>query len=241
MKRTVRFVVGLAALGVAVGVGAYLSAQQPGGTLPQPGTQPVSMARPRVAVVNLSHVVKNYDKWKGFQDQYKADYKLIYEDKVTQKKTLHDQYKAAAQNPKTAPADKEKYDEQVRKLAREITDISEEAQRALGKREADMIVTIYKEIEDAVRDFSRAAAIELVMHYNDAVGEPERSSAPNVHRKVSMGGCVPFYASPGVDISNSILDILNRRYRAAAPAPGAGTVVPVGGTQPQPPVQPRKP
>ena len=83
---------------------------------------------------------------------------------------------------------------------------------------------LYKEFDEAVRTYARTAGIEMVMHYNDAVLETDRNSAANIARKMSAGACMPMYLTPGLDISQDIVNTLNAKYptTATAPAPGGG-------------------
>lgn len=232
MKRTLGIAIGLATIGAGVCLSSLLFAQ----TAPPTGTAPAPVAAPRtpMRIINLQYCVKNYNRWLNFQNEYKALYKNTYEDKILEKKKRMEAVALKLQDVKTAPAEREMLDKDARKLQREMQEISDEAKQSLGKREADMIVIIYKEVEDAVRDYVRTSGVELVMHYNDATEEPELHSTQNIGRKISTGGCFPMTYTQGMDISNMILGILNHRVpKVAAPA-GAGTTSAAPGSLPAP-------
>jgi Skp family chaperone for outer membrane proteins len=210
-------VVGLATLGVAAYVGGRLFAQQQpvGGAV-----RPASATRgTRVAILNLKYVVTNYKKWTDFQNEYKAQYK-VYEEKVQAKNKTLEAYKQALANPdKLDAATREKYEKDGKALQREMQDIADEAKNTLGKKESDQLVIIYKEVAQAVSQFATANDLDLVLHYNDATTSEEMSSAANIHRKMGSGPCTPVYYKPGeVDISQAIMQMLNQKLQAAAPA-----------------------
>jgi Skp family chaperone for outer membrane proteins len=231
-------------------VGAQLFAQ--GGGAPQPaGGQPAAppTLRTPVRIVNMSRVVKDYNRWKNFQHEYKMAYTKEYEEKVQGKKKMLEGYAAKLQDPKTPPAEKEEATKQGRKLEAEMKLISDEAKEKLGKMQADMFIKIYKEVEEATGQFARSAGVELVLFYSDATEEPDLHAMGNIERKLGNGAFMPLYAAPGMDISPNILNILNSRVPAVKtdvatpaggtpPQPGAGgtpprqPIVPVGGTQP---------
>lgn len=225
MKRTLAIIVGVAGITAAFCFGNH-SAAQPGTATP-PATKPVAAPAPLrtpVRIINMSHVVKNYNRWKNFQQEYKSIYQRDYEAKVEKMKTDLQAWTKHIENPKTADKDKETATKEIKRLQRDMQELSEDAKQKLGKMEMDKIVQIYKEIEDEVQRFAVANAIELVMHYNDAVEESDLRSPQNIHRKLGNGGCTPYFAAPGMDISNQILAQLNGKVPvAAAPAPGTGT------------------
>jgi Skp family chaperone for outer membrane proteins len=231
--------IGLAGLAAAIFVGSYLWAQQRN-PAPPAGTAPAAAPlRTPVRIVNLTHVVKKYNRWLNFQQEYKNKYKVEYEEKINKLKAQMDGYAAKLQNPQTPAAEKDAAEKEARKINSQMRDIGEDAKQTLGKMEADMIVTIYKEVEREVQHFARASSIELVLHYNDATEESELSSPANITRKISYGGCVPLFAAPGMDISEQIVAQLNARVplRASSagappptPGPGIGTAAP--GTMP---------
>src|SRR5262249_38879935 len=66
---------------------------------------------------------------------------------------------------------------------------------------------------------------ELILHYTDPVTPEEKYHPMNLARKLQSPGITPIYMAGGIDISNWILENLNRRYTAsssAAPAAGPG-------------------
>jgi Skp family chaperone for outer membrane proteins len=224
--------VGVVTLGLAIYVGSRLSAQQPGAQPPKPA----GGSKSRVAIVNLKYVVTNYKKWKDFQDQYKSEYKS-FEDRGKPLQERFDKLKATINNPQSSQADKETANKDLRMVQVQMQDLDDEAKKTLGKKESDMLVTIYQEVAAAVSTYAGANDIDFVLHFNDATTTEEMNAAPNIHRKMGSGPCVPLYWKQDGDISPTILTMLNGKYvsppkTAGAPAAGTPAGTPATGAAP---------
>jgi Skp family chaperone for outer membrane proteins len=211
VKRTFAILAGIAAIGVAIYLSNRLPAQQGGYAQPQT----------RVALINLSQVFKNYQKFHNFEDQLKAD-QAWYQKEIDKRKTEMQQI--ATDATKTAdPAARDQMAKRGKALEREIQDYAEDGKTRLSKREFDELVLVYREIQDAVTRYAKAQNIELVMHYNDGIGAdvwtPTFFSA-----KIRNGACQPMYIAPGLDITGVIAEMLNRNMAASQP------IQPVNGT-----------
>jgi Skp family chaperone for outer membrane proteins len=207
-------VVGVATVGVAVYLGSRLWAQQgqPGGAAGHPAS--AASAKTRIALLNLKYVVMNYGKWKQFTEQLKSEYKK-YEDQVQAQNTKLENLKQQMQKA-TDQAQKDQIEKDAKTVQRQMQDLADEAKNTLGKKEADELVVIYKEIASAVSRFAVANDIDLVMHYNDATTDAEMNSPQNIQRKMVTGPCTPLYYKAGeIEISPVILDMLNKQYQAA--------------------------
>jgi Skp family chaperone for outer membrane proteins len=217
---------GVAAVGLAAYLGSKLWAQ------PQPGAAPAAGAgaaapaaqplRTRVALINLSKIIKEYQKFAAFREQFKTEYK-VYEDKLNALNKQGEALRAEQQNPKTTPERREQIERDIKNLQRQGQDINDEMKATLGKREGDMLVIIYKEIQQAAQFYARARDIELVLHYNDVTGGMDPFNPLNVQRKLTTDGLTPLYETPGMDITDMITQMLNDKYRrdmqtTAAPA-----------------------
>jgi Skp family chaperone for outer membrane proteins len=213
VKRTVGIIVGVVAVAVAAYLGSRLWAQ-PGAAPAHPGAS----TKTKVAVLNLKYVVMNYKKWKDFTEQLKVKYQ-DYENRL---KPLNTEYEGVKKELQSTTIDQAKKDELVKKgknLERQMQDIGEEAKNTLGKQEGDEMAIIYKEIASVVSQYAVSNDIDLVMHYNDATSTEEMNSAGNIQRKMVTGPCIPlYYKQNEVDISYQIMQLLNSRYTAQAPA-----------------------
>src|SRR5262249_8351286 len=162
----------------------------------------------RVAVVNLTYVIKNYEKFAVFQLDLKEAVKPY------QKKDERMKKEAEALQKEVASADtteerKAGIQKKLKVLQRELEDNKTEAQTFLGKKQQMQLKVLYEDVESATRRYARAHDLELVLHYNDGVTRAELLSPQNITRKMQQGGCMPLYAAPGVDISKEIATALN--------------------------------
>jgi Skp family chaperone for outer membrane proteins len=209
VKRTVAIVAGVVTLGLALYVGSRLTAQ--------PANAPAPTMR--VRLVNLQYVMKNYKRNEVLRNEITDMFKQ-YDNQINELKKLVEARTKQAQDPQFA-AQKEAIEKEIKRLNREMAEKNDEARVALDKKQGEIIVLLYKEFDEAVRTYARQAGIEMVMHYNDAVLESDRVSAANVARKMTAGACMPMYITPGLDISQDIVNALNAKYPVAA-APAAG-------------------
>src|SRR5207244_4383067 len=97
-------------------------------------------------------------------------------------------------------------------LQRQVQDIREEAGAKLSKERYDVLVGIYKEIEEAVKVYAVAKSLEMVLHYNDAIGQD--LYLPEIfQRRLANNACLPIYVHPQLDITEQITLMLNRRVQ----------------------------
>jgi Skp family chaperone for outer membrane proteins len=180
------------------------------------GNIPVAPPRTKIAVINLQQVVKGYEKWKSFEGTYKQTYDW-YNAEFEKRKARAMELKT--QLSKMPPGEeREKIEQQMRGLDREVQDLGDSAKKNLAKMQDMAAVDIYKEVQQAVEHYARANDIELVVHYNDAVTPSDLFNPMNIQRKMQTGACMPMYITPGMDITPQITDMLNQRLHAAAPA-----------------------
>lgn len=204
MKRIFAILAGIAAIGVAIYLSSRLPAQQGGYAAPQT----------RVALINLSQVFKNYQKYHNFEEQMKAD-QAWYQREIDKRKTELQQLSTDATKTTDAAA-RDQMEKRSKQLQREIQDYVDDGKTRLSKREFDELVLVYREIQDAVTRYAKAQNIELVMHFNDGIGAdvwtPTFFSA-----KIRNGACQPMYIASGLDITGVIAEMLNRNMAATQP------------------------
>jgi Skp family chaperone for outer membrane proteins len=173
--------------------------------------------RPSVALVNLAYVLRNYDKATEAQENFRAVIKE-FEWRIQRQNKKLEACTKEMQQANLKPAEREEKEKEARALQRQIQDLNDEARRTLGKKQGEVIVEVYKDVERAAARYAREHDLDLVLHYNDACTEAEANSPPNIERKVGGPGCcVPLYMrSKAVDISDKVLAILNNEGHAAA-------------------------
>jgi Skp family chaperone for outer membrane proteins len=226
VKRTITAAAAVVTVGVLAYVGGHLLAAQQDPQASQSQIQPVNAnipqqppapPRTRIAVINLAQVIKSYDKWKTFEESYKLAFSHYNgEFEIRKKRGLElkgELGKIAPDDPKA-----ESMKQELRKLDREVQDLGEEAKKYLNKMQDDMAIQIYHEVNEAVEHYARANDIEMVMHFNDGITAQDILNPANVQRKLQNPACMPMYVTPGMNITGSIVEMLNQRLRAMTPA-----------------------
>jgi Skp family chaperone for outer membrane proteins len=197
--------------------GSRLAAQ---GTGAKPATGSTGAAAPapqpqtKVAILNLSVVIKKYKKFENYQASYKA--KVDDMDKVLKPlKTELDKLQAEAAKPTVDPATKTQMEKQFKELNFTMTNKVDEYKKTLADFDAAQFTTIYNDIKNMTARYAKSRGIELVMHYNDVTTEAEMNTANNIGRRMNQGACFPLYVTPGMDISEEVLAYLNQSVASA--------------------------
>lgn len=229
MKKTLIVAAGLLVVTTVVVVNGRLGAQ---GTI-----APAASARgTRIATMNLAYVIKNYQKFKAFENEMKGSLKQ-FDERLAGKRAMMEALGKEAANPATTPAQKDELEKKGRDIQRSVEDINNDAKAFIGKKRDDQIVQLYKEVQDAAQRYALSQGIDLVLHYTDATTQEDYYNPVNVARKLQSPGCMPLYAAQGTDISQEVVIALNRAYTGgngstALPATGTGataaTTTPTG-------------
>jgi Skp family chaperone for outer membrane proteins len=211
-------VAGMATLGCAAYLTTRLSAQ-PTGLPPQQPRPAVAAAAPKVAMINMSHIIKNYAKYQTMQNEMRVKAETF-------KKELEgfNAQITAAQGDMTkatTDAQREEITKRVKDIQRRGEDKDNEAKKVLSKMQFDDLVVIYKDIRQASEDLAKSRGIDLVMQYEDGTGA--EVYMPNFFsRKIANNALQPIYAAPGVDVTMDVLNMLNAKmHSSAAPVGGA--------------------
>jgi Skp family chaperone for outer membrane proteins len=165
----------------------------------------------RIALINLIYVIKNYDKYKHFQEDIQKAYAPFQENEKELRKEAEDLNKQLT--PTTPAEERGEIEGKLKNLHRQIEDNNAKAKRILGKKSDEMQRIIYMDVADAARRYAVGHNLDLVLHYNDATTRADNLSAMNVARKVQMGALMPLYAAPGLDISEELVKILNENAK----------------------------
>jgi Skp family chaperone for outer membrane proteins len=221
VKKAAISLTALATLGLTVYLGSHLRAQyqsQPTGRVQQAvATAQAAPLRTRIAVVNLQQVIKQYRKWSDFEQGYKNlynQYNAEFERQKAKGLDLKSQLDKAVDD-----ATKDKIQQAIKELERQVQDMGERAKKELGKMRDEQAQQIYQEVEQAVQAFARANDIEMVLHFNDAVAPADYYHPLNVQRKLQTGACMPMYVDPRMNITDTISGMLNQRLGATPAAP----------------------
>jgi Skp family chaperone for outer membrane proteins len=167
----------------------------------------------KVRLLNLTYVMKNYEKVKTFNAELRAAARP-FQDENTNYNIRMLLLAAGAQKSKTTPEVRKQLEAEGKELRKVIEDNKGDYQKSVGKKRQELLKILYADIEAATRRYARANDIDLVMHYHDAVTKAELDGAPNITRKLQLDSLMPMYTAPGMDISKEIVADLNARLRA---------------------------
>jgi Skp family chaperone for outer membrane proteins len=180
------------------------------------GSQP-SALRTRIAVINLGQVVKNYVKFKNFEEELKKDEEW-YQKQYEEKRAQIVQREGKLKDPATSADDRERYTREITILQRQIQDLADDGKKKVGKKQFDAMVQTFKEVHDAAAIYAKNADIDLVLHYNDGIGE-DAYNPMIFSRKLANGACMPMYVAPGMDITDAVTQMLNRNVASVGTPP----------------------
>ena len=179
---------------------------------------PPSTGTTRVAVINLGLVFNQYERATALKKEMEDTLTPLKEEAKTLAQNLGlwqaNMQKLEVEDPKRKP-----YEEKIIKARRHLEDMQRSAQFRLGKVQETNLLVLWKDIHQAVKDYSAKHGIELVMAYGDPIDKELVVTFPQINRKMQaadQGGSVPFFVSPRADISQAVADVLNKRYRAKA-------------------------
>ncbi|MCS7044898.1 MAG: OmpH family outer membrane protein [Gemmataceae bacterium] len=182
----------------------------------------------RVAVVNIGVVFTKYEKAKNFKTEMEKMLQPFKEQAEKIKKDLLS-YQAALADPKYDEKAKEQYAQAIRVLKRRLEDLDIEARKAIGTKQENHMIQLYKEVADQIQAVSVANGIHLVLGYGEPPDPKELLTFPNINRKLTgmdMGGTVPLYFHSSLDISEHVVAALNSAYARALG--NGGVVTPTG-------------
>ena len=176
---------------------------------------PLAAQSTRVAVFNLTRVIKNYAKFKAYQielEQKIAPFRKRDDDIKERGEKLAEE----AKDVNLTPDERAKIEKQLTKLQREVEDNKAEAQAFLVKAQERELVSLYTDVEAVARRLAKQRGYSLVMHYNEAAGKAEWS-AQSITRKTQVGPLVPIYVDPSIDLSEAILEELHKDMKRESP------------------------
>jgi Skp family chaperone for outer membrane proteins len=194
--------------------------------------QAAQPSRTRIALLNLTYVIKNYEKYKQFESEMKTIVEPFQKKDTELRQQMENLRKEAAKQ--THPGQTEQRDaleKQAKDLQRQLEDNAAEIKLRLGKRSDDEMRTLFMDIYDAAQKYAASHDFELVLHYNDAVTREDFLSTQNIARKLNTGALMPLYWNKDMDISMDVVRLLNYNVSATS-APGAPQgAQPAGGQQ----------
>jgi len=230
--------IGLSLVGLAFLVGPSLGQQQDGlvrkTASPTTGAaMPPAPVAPIIGTVDIESVFNNYEKVKGLNKEFSA---AMMARKNELMKIMSEAQSEAEMLAKLAPGteDYKKHENKVTELKARSEAGREQAEREFTQRQAEMMATLYKEVQAMV---SKVAVWRKMNYIVKVSNQPVSGANPNSVMAAISSTMV--YADPRNDITNDVIHNLNRFYKAtsvptakgsnptsAAGIPGAATVQP---------------
>jgi Skp family chaperone for outer membrane proteins len=207
-KRTVGILAAVAALGVVVYLGTRLWAQPVQLPAPPGGA---AAPRTRVCLINLSQVVQKYQKYLNYQNSVKAERDEAQRQLEAQRKQLA-AWAAEHDQPQTPAARKEQLAHDIKASERQLKDYTDEYNEKHAKAELDLMVAIYKDIQDLLKRYAVARDIDLILQYNDMI-TPADFYNPTIFRSKLMNqALMPMVMASGIDITDEVARLLNQQF-----------------------------
>jgi Skp family chaperone for outer membrane proteins len=169
----------------------------------------------KVAVFNIGVVFSKYEKALAIKENMAKDMKML-QDEAKQLAQNLNVWQKALQGKDLAPGKKEQYEEKIIIARRRMEDLERQARAKIGKSGDNNLNVLWKDVREAVKTYATEHGIQLVISYGDPIDTGLIDVLPNITRKMQamdQGGGVPFFMAPGVDISEGIVELLNRQYR----------------------------
>lgn len=213
MKRIILLAVAGTAALVAAYLGPKLFAQGPGA--------PAASGQ-RIAVVNIGSVFSGYKKAELFKKELDDTLKP-YRTQAEQLKSQIMQWEKAIREGKfSKEVPEERYKAGIIANKRKLEDLDMEARRLVGKRAEEQSVQLWKEVNEVIARTARGNGYNIILGYGDPPNM-QANSVPIINRRMASmeaGSMTPLYFDGSADITQQVVDTLNRSYPGAAPAGG---------------------
>ena len=225
-------VVGLVLVGVTSLVGPSLG-QQPDSGVRKAATQAATSkptAPATFGTIDMGAVFKGYDKVKSSSEEFKAAAMARKNGLVKHMTEAQQESELLAKMTPGSP-DFKKHEDRITELKAKYEAEREQAEREFSMREAEMLATLYKEIQSMVSRVAEAKALTYVMRVSsDPIsGQNPNSVMAAIDRTV-------VYADPRSDITGYVVYNLNLEYHQKNPgsAPKAATAPAAAGAATRP-------
>jgi Skp family chaperone for outer membrane proteins len=219
--------VGLGLVGLSVLVGPSLGQQPRDPAVGKTATQATNAPKPppptpaTVGSVDIAAVFKGYDRVKVNSEEFKA---AVMAKKGDLMKIMTEAQQESEMLAKMTPGslDFKKHEDRITHLKAQGEATREQYEREFTMREAEMLATLYKEIQSMVGRVAQYRGMSYVVRVsNDPVtGANPNSAMMAIERTI-------VYTDARNDITGDVITYLNKEYKAAGgtppkPSTGAG-------------------
>ncbi len=173
----------------------------------------------KIALLDVSLVFKNHTRFKARMEDMKVRLKMA-EDRLTAERTRLQKMQAQVREFKPGTPDYKKLEMDFAKGKASLAVSAEMTQKEFVEMEARIYFDVYNEIQQAVHAYCSANGISLVWRYSSTKPDVARPDTVLAHINKPV-----VYHANGLDITNAILQQVNRAHLSAARTP---TSPPVG-------------
>lgn len=176
---------------------------------------PVSTAPHKIALIDMAHVFKNYEKFTRLREDLKAEIQASEEEAKSRAMKLQEMQQKMKTYTESSP-EFTAAEQQLAKASAEFEAFRRAAQRDFLKKESQIYHTVYLDATDAVAKYAKYYKYNLVLRFNR-----EELDTENAQKLIEGMNRQVVHFEPENDITLSVTDYLNKRYAQTASAPGA--------------------
>ena len=173
----------------------------------EPGAASSSSRGLKVGVVDLNNVFEKYEKRKAFDAQLKEQekqYQKIINDKKKELVSLNEKIQLLDLGSEVRKKDEETFE----KKNMELESYAKFAEKSIMKKYKDYFGSLYTEVCKEVEDIGKREQYDLIIKKE----EPELQSGGISELQFKVGIKTVLYHSESVDITNQVIDNLNKKY-----------------------------
>ena len=173
----------------------------------EPGAGSSSSRGLKMGVVDLNNVFEKYEKRKLYDAQLKEQekqYQKIINDKKKELVSLNEKIQLLDLGSEARKKDEESFE----KKNMELESYAKFAEKSLVKKYKDFFESLYTEVCKEVEEIGKREQYDLIIKKE----EPELQSGGISELQFKVGIKTVLYHSDAVDITNQVIDNLNKKY-----------------------------
>ncbi|HEY4481265.1 MAG TPA: OmpH family outer membrane protein [Candidatus Brocadiaceae bacterium] len=173
----------------------------------EPGASSSSSRGLKVGVVDLNNVFEKYEKRKASDAQLKEQekqYQKIINDKKKELVSLNEKIQLLDLGSESRKKDEETFE----KKNMELESYAKFAEKSIMKKYKDYFGSLYTEVCKEVEDIGKREQYDLIIKKE----EPELQSGGISELQFKVGIKTVLYHSESIDMTNQVIDNLNKKY-----------------------------
>lgn len=173
----------------------------------------------RIGLIDMAHVFQNYKKFEDLRNTLQAE---IQKSDAEAKQMVERLQKMQEEIKKfdAGGAQYEQAEKQILEQKGEFDAFRASTQRRLARRESEMFKVIYTDVTSAVKLYAEYAKFDHVMRFN----RKGIDDTTNPQEAVQTMNKTFIYTTPQNDITDTVLDYLNKQYAKSSDSTPASNV-----------------